>query len=371
MEVPVAVIHPPSVPVINLHIAKVQIPNSAYEARLDWRKKKNAMRRAAVGSEARFAIVQGLWWLARHQDLDGKWSAAKFTVHCGNSRNCADHSAPSLSDEAITATALLAMLGDGHTPSQGKFRAHVARGIQWLQSRQQPDGAIGEATNRNKHFLLGHAIATAALAEAYGITGEARYRASAQKAVGYLLEHDITVIDEKLQVKTANIGLAAVRMAALGAAEIARLDLTRGSATAAARRLAGIRDIQASVYTSQAPSAMTTRPAITVGMLALLDPTSKPDDSLLNGEAPRMREHMPDWETNGQTYWLCGSIVAKRIGKNVWWRWNQALQKTLSKHQVKRGHAIGSWQANDPTTKLGGRVFATALSVLALETPYR
>ena len=367
---------PPSLlPMPDLHVVKTQAPGSAYEARLDGRKKKNAVLRAAVDvraySAAGHAIGQGLWWLARHQDFDGKWDAAKFTNHCPDGRKCTDKGQTVLSNEGVSAAALLAMLGDGHTPARGKFKVHVARGIDWLQERQQPDGAIGKATNQDKHFLLSHAMATAALAEAYGMTGEARDRTSAQKAVDYLLEHDIALFDGKSQVRTANIGLAAARMSALGAAQIARLDLPRDSARATADVFAKIRDSRASVYTIPSPSNVNAGAAITVGMLALLDPTSVPDDSLLKGEAPRLREHVPDWKKNGQTYWLCGSVVARKKGGVVWRMWYRGLQKTLADHQKKRGHAMGSWEARDASTRLGGRVLATALAVLALETPYR
>ena len=365
---------PPFPGIPELHVLRANIPNPAYRSRVDWPEKKKAMWQAAGGHttsaiERRQAIVRGLWWLARHQDTDGKWDAANFSAHCPRSQKCAGSHAPVLSNEGVTAAALLAMLGDGHTPSRGKFKAHVARGVQWLQSRQQPDGSIGEIRYAGEHSLLCHAIAAAALAETYGMTGEARYQVAAQRAANYLLRHDVDVADAQSRLIVKNIGVAAVRMAALGAAEIARLDIPRDSAEATAMIFAKAARSSSTAYAY--PSDGTTRVMITAGMLALLDPAAKLDESLLAGERPRLRENLPDWDKNGQAYWLCGSIITKKDGGPIWWRWNRVLQKTMIRHQRKSGHAIGSWAANDPSSRLGGPVFSTALSILALETPYR
>jgi len=366
----------PLAPTGELHVLRAYSPNPAYRARVELREKKRALRQAADGNtalaiERRLAIVRGLWWLARHQDSDGKWNAANFQAHCPRSHKCTNVRTPVLSNETVTAAALLAMLGDGHTPTSGKpeFRAHVARGIQWLKSRQQADGSIGESRYAGGYFLLSHAIATAALAEAYGMTGEARHNRAAQKAAAYLLRHNVALVDAQSRPIGKNIAVATVRMAALAAAETAHLDLPRDSAQATAIALA-----QCARGTSQAhasPWGTGAGATITTGMLALLNPAGTLDESLLAGEIPRLRANAPDWGKNGQVYWLCGSIIARRARGRFWRRWSRTLQTTLIEHQSKSGHAIGSWQTNGPAAELGGRVFSTALCILALETPYR
>ena len=361
LEEPFVLILPPIAATTDLHVVRAAVPNSAYRARLDWRKKKQALQIASAGRQAASAIVQGLWWLVRHQDPDGKWDAQNFSRHCRQSRKCANRHTPVLSNEGVTAAALLAMLGDGHTPARGKFKARVARGIHWLQSRQQKNGAIGDDKRPGPHFLLSHAMATAALAEAYGMTGDARHRIAAQKAVNYLLRNDVAILDERLRPNPQNISIAAVRMAALRAAQIARLDLPRESSATAAGAFAQASKRSSEVYTG----------VVTAGMLALLVPTEKADTSLKAGEMVRLRANPPDWKTNGQLYWLCGSVIMKQAGGAAWRRWNRALQQTLIPHQRESGHAIGSWAINGAASRLGGRVLSTALSVVALEIPYR
>ena len=354
-----------------LQVLRFESANPAYAARLDWRKKKESMRAAAADSRAAYAIIQGLWWLARHQDSDGKWDASAYTAHCAKERLCKDiNLTPTLSNEGVTAAALLAMLGDGNTPSRGKFRQSVARGLEWLQGRQQANGgAIGVESPGDRHFLLAHAMATAALAEAYGMTGDPRYRIGAQKAVEFLAARDTAPPD------AANIGgeaaaLATARMVALNAADVARLDVPRQAIEQTAAALAKAATYPATAYAAPAPDASSSS-HVSPAMLALMAPGSETNRALLLGEVGRLHSEPPDWKKNGQIHWLLGSVIMKKADADAYRHWYQALQQTLIRNQRESGHAIGSWVPKDSGSQLGGRVFSTALSILALEIPYR
>jgi len=343
-----------------LHVLRTNAPNPAYIARLDWRVKKRA-----VGYEAAFAIRRGLWWLANNQQPDGRWTASD-SLRPGSSEI---ERGKTLSDEGVTAAALLAMLGDGHTPRNGSFRAHVARGVQWLRSRQQPDGSIGNSENTTPElFIVGQALATAALAETYGITGESRYLASAQRAADRLAQYEPKIAASGGSIARKQIAPAALRMAALATVRLARVDNHEETVSKTAKAFAKA----ASSSTALAyPLEGTSAPPITAGMLSMLAPGSAPDTAALAGEVPRLRQHLPDWSRNGQVYWLCGTAIAHKAGGDFWQQWNQALVQTLVRHQQKSGADGGSWSPKDRDTRLGGRVLATALAILALETPYR
>jgi len=355
-----------------LPVARMEAPSyDIYAARVEWTKRREALRTADADVRVANAIVRGLWWLARHQDADGKWDATGFTSHCTKERLCKDAVPAVIPDEGVTAGALLALLGDGHTPSRGKpqFRACVARGLQWLVSRQQADGSIGPEPE-TPHFLLAHSIATAALAEAYGMTGEARFRAAAQRAVDYLAAHDVALLDGSQKINAGSVPLATARMAALASAGEARLNVPGDAIAQVAKVFDAAAKQPITSYAAPWP-APAAESRITPGMLALLAPAPQPDRSLLLGEVGRLHIDPPDWKKNGQIYWLVGSAIMKKAETDSWRHWYQALQQTLIRNQRESGHAIGSWLPMDSGAKMGGRVFSTALSIMALETPYR
>ena len=359
-------------PLAKLPVARMEAPSyDIYAARLYWTKRREALRTAAADVGSANAVIRGLWWLARHQDADGKWDATGFTSHCIKDRLCKDAAPAVIPDEGVTAAALLAMLGDGHTPARGKFpfRVCVARGLQWLISRQQADGSIGPDPEAQQ-FLLAHAIATAALAEAYGMTGEARFRAAAQNAVDYLAAHDVALLDGSRKINAGSVPLATARMAALASAGEARLTVPGDAIAQVAKVFNDAAKQPTTSYAAPWP-APAAESRITPGMLALLAPTPQPDRSLLLGEVGRLHIDPPDWKKNGQVYWLVGSAIMKNAETESWRHWYQALQQTLIRNQRESGHAIGSWLPMDSGAKMGGRVFSTALSIMALETPYR
>lgn len=93
-------------------------------------------------------------WLVRQQSRNGSWEApnGNYTV-------------------ATTGLAGLALLAEGHTPSQGKYAANVRRAVDWLSDRCQQDGRI--ALKDDTQYLWGHGYALLFLASAAALdTGD-------------------------------------------------------------------------------------------------------------------------------------------------------------------------------------------------------
>jgi hypothetical protein len=68
---------------------------------------------------------------------------------------------------------------------------------------------------------------------------------------------------------------------------------------------------------------------------------------------------------------LRGSFLEKG-GREFWGRsWTRALQEVLLSRQQQGGCAEGSWPADGKWCFAGGRLYSTAMAVLALEAPYR
>ena len=82
-----------------------------------------------LGAQKQKQLAAGLDWLARHQSEDGSWDTDGF-MHAASAGACecqgpGDH----VQDVGVTALALLAFLGDGHTTREGQYRELVSRGI--------------------------------------------------------------------------------------------------------------------------------------------------------------------------------------------------------------------------------------------------
>ncbi len=135
--------------------------------------------------ESECAVELGLDWLARHQKPDGSWSL-------DITDECSGHGCPArpaaVSDTAATGLALLPMLGAGHTHAKkDRYQQTIRKGLAWIQSNQSADGEIFLGGLRNSG-MYSHAIATLALTEAYGLTGDKRLQQSAQRGVDYIVK---------------------------------------------------------------------------------------------------------------------------------------------------------------------------------------
>jgi hypothetical protein len=101
-------------------------------------------------------ITKGLEWLKKNQAKDGSWSA--------NGQN----------PVAMTSLAGLAMLMEGSTVTQGKYRDNIRLAADWLISRSNKgggrNGLIGMPENPGEtgRYMYGHGFAMLFLASAYG-----------------------------------------------------------------------------------------------------------------------------------------------------------------------------------------------------------
>ncbi len=142
------------------------------------------------------AVLEGLRWLARHQNPDGSWGAASLRERCSSESSCASshEKATDHYDVGLTGLALLAFLGTGLThesnarivdPVRGvSHRAGdvVKNGLLWLVKRQHPDGSF----SGDRAFLYNEALCALAMAEAYGLTKHRLWKVPAQRSVDFL-----------------------------------------------------------------------------------------------------------------------------------------------------------------------------------------
>jgi Prenyltransferase and squalene oxidase repeat len=115
------------------------------------------------------ATAKALTWLAARQNPDGSWSDGRYPHNT-----------------AITSFALLAFLSQGHLPNQGQYGTEVGKGMRFLlASQREDDGYLVGARGGNMYC---HGMATLALAELWGSTGDDAVKPVLKKAVELIVK---------------------------------------------------------------------------------------------------------------------------------------------------------------------------------------
>jgi squalene cyclase len=113
-----------------------------------------ASRGDEVPREYRETVKKGLEWLAKQQNRDGSWTGSRggFQV-------------------PMTAMCGMALLAEGSTMREGKYRDNIRRAVDWLMGRAQPSGLIAVAgldRTHNGRYMYGHGFATLFLSSVVG-----------------------------------------------------------------------------------------------------------------------------------------------------------------------------------------------------------
>jgi hypothetical protein len=337
------------------------------------------------------ALKDGLEWLKRHQDEDGKWDCAGFMKHDPASDLCTG-AGDSNHDVGVTGLALLAFLGDGHTLRHGQYKDVVSNGLRWLRDQQDPEsGLIGEEIGHA--FLYDHGIATLAVCEAYYFDRSPLLRSTAQRAVStigrarnpygawrYALpgdgDNDTSVTGWMVfALKSAQEGGLKVDNEAFVAArnwfdEVTDPNTGRcgyDSIGSPSSRVEGHNE----AYPAEKGEAMTA-----VALLCRVfmgdDPSEHP---VMERHAELLRKSLPVWDpsakANDMYYWYYGTYAMYQMGGEHWQAWNKAMKPAVLESQRMDGASKGSWDPLGPWGWSGGRVYSTALMVLCLEVYFR
>ena len=101
----------------------------------------------------RKAAEKGLAWLVKQQFPDGHWE--------GPGGNFAT---------AMTGMAGMALLMEGSTIREGRYRAQIKKTVDWCLTRVNPNGLIGDpnAPNQGLGYLYGHGFCILFLSQVYG-----------------------------------------------------------------------------------------------------------------------------------------------------------------------------------------------------------
>ncbi|HTU92977.1 MAG TPA: prenyltransferase/squalene oxidase repeat-containing protein [Gemmataceae bacterium] len=104
-----------------------------------------AARADEMSAEQRKAVQKGLEWLAKTQQRDGHWEAfaGQFPM-------------------AMTGISGMALLMEGSTIREGKYKDNIRRATDWLMARSMPNGMLGNPNmpGESGRYMYGHGFAT-------------------------------------------------------------------------------------------------------------------------------------------------------------------------------------------------------------------
>lgn len=336
---------------------------------------------ATVQRRADRMIERGLAYLAANQEPDGRWTLAG-----------GDPQPPRLrSDSAATGLALLSFFGAGHDHYAGPHRDTIRRGLEFLLASQQEDGDLYESADGLSDscaWLYSHAIATMALCEAVGMTGDPVVQPAAERACRFIAasQHP-TLGGWRYRPGTdADLSVSGWMLVALRAGLLAGLDVDPPALDRVVRLLDAAAGSSPAAYAynprfpGQRPSRASGECMTAVGTLMRLHTGWRPDDPRVALAARQLEALRPTYgsatDRRRDAYlWYYASQVLVHTGGAGWEAWYRALVDALEEAQQREGALAGSWDPvgspPDRWGSYGGRLYVTALHLLALEVPDR
>jgi hypothetical protein len=360
-----------------------------------------ALARSGTGSPAESelerSISSALAWLVAHQGRDGSWDCDGFNARCA----CQGVGSP-VHDVGTTGLAVFALLSRGDPEGSERIDQALARGLRWLEKQQDRDtGLLGERAGHD--FLYDHAIGALALAAAYRASGDAALGARLGKAIDLILEarnpygawrYDLPPTGDSDTSVTAWMVAALVEARNAGA----KLD-SEALQSAFAGAQSWIDEVTDPVLgrtgydsfgslSSRTPAnehfprekgeAMTAAGLATRLLLGQAPGQDEALSKLLKKQAEVIAARPPVWDEEGfgidlySWYYATQALYGLRgAHPTLWAAWSKKLEAALLESQCRDEHARGSWDPVSAWSFAGGRVYSTAMAVLALTVPSR
>jgi len=337
------------------------------------------------------SVEAALDWLARHQERSGGWRADAFGEHCR--KNKCDGPGMLSFNTGLSALALLAFLGEGETHLGPKRGEAVRRGIEYLLDFQDKEGCVGPRTV--PHFVYNHALGALALCEAYAMTGSPDLKGPAQNALNFseacrnpymAWRYGVRPQDNDTSVTGWMIlapwvgkeaGLEVAPELFEGAKtwfdKVTEPEYGRAGYTARGNGPSYYKDAG---DPKRWPGDMTEGGTAQAILTRILCGADREDEYVKKG-ADLCLKTLPVYDEEAGTidycYWFFGTQALFQVGGVHWQKWQEAEGKAIVDNQRrdKSDDRYGSWDPVDRWSFAGGRVYATAVNALTLQTPYR
>lgn len=314
-----------------------------------------------TASEA--AVARGLVWLAKQQKAGGNWQ------YDGSSRS---------DTIAATGMAMLPFLAAGQThksiakPGESSYKSNVENGLKYLLSMQQGNGSF-----KNSSGMYAHAIATIALCEVLGMTGDKSLVIPAQKAVNYIVTGQGANGSWGYQHgQNGDTSIVGWQIQALQSAKLCKeLTVDKKAIEKSLKFLDTMATgSQKATYGYNAPGSNKVMTSVALLCRYYVGGWGPQHQGMAEGVRFLMKTQQPDKNQLDIYYYYYATQVLHFVEGEEWYKyWNPAMRDMLIELQVPNGkNNAGSWDADSHLTGMScGRLGATCMSLLTLEVYYR
>jgi hypothetical protein len=300
-------------------------------------------------------MARALAYLKSTQKPDGAWDSGGF----GRATS-------------ITSLAVMAFLAAGHVPgAPGPYRATVEGGIRYVLDHQRPNGLI--VSNSSHGPMYCHGISTLMLAEVVGMTADAELAARCRAALARGVK--LIVLAQNLAKnpnhsggwryqptsRDSDLSVSGWQVMALRAAKAAGCAVPSDNIDRALDYIKRCSSPEEGGFGYQ-PGSGPNNPRTGTGVLALeICGTHESPEAVAGAEY--LLKHPPRWASSYFFYevYYC-PLALFQMGDRYFLTYYPKLVAILLEHQDKDG----SWLSGDGNDRSGGRVYCTAMAVLAL-----
>ncbi|MGH7129067.1 MAG: prenyltransferase/squalene oxidase repeat-containing protein [Planctomycetaceae bacterium] len=305
------------------------------------------------------AIVRALEFLAEEQQPSGAWRIDSY----GEST-------------AGASLSVMAFMAAGHVPGEGPYGEAIDRGIRYVLEHQEANGMLVD--DRSSHGpMYEHGISTLMLAEAVGMLGRDKSRAAREA-----LEDAVRLILAAQNIpkparheggwryhptsRDSDLSVTGWQLLALRAAKNVGCDVPAEHIDRAVEYVknCAVRDHRGFAYQ---PGSGPTATRTGTGILALEICGEHHTPEALGGADFLLAQPL-QWSDHYFFYgaYYC-SVGMFQVGGDHWEHTRDHVAKILLEHQ----QPDGSWIATSGSERSSGKVYATAMAVLALSVEYR
>ena len=373
--------------------------------------------------ESEDAVLAALEWLYRHQDTDGGWKAAGF-----NNASVRERRGPSANKDSnrypkdigweennvgVTALAILAFTGFGHTHMDGEYEHFVGclkKAVKYMIKQQAPrtgdpakDGRYGSGDS--EQWIYNHSIATMAMAELLLMSNDFKLKKSVKDAAKLCLraqndgrgwrygikpgDNDTSVTGWMvLALKTAKqcrLGLPKQEYQNAFGGALKWFEYATASNGKTGYNVPGDEGSRlAKGYPDPYPFSKDLSCMSAVGVLCRLFAGQSRKEASIRSGVDILNQQLPMWrEQKGRSlstiniyYWYYATYAMFQFGGKPWQAWNTKMQRALvdtqrAEYKDDSPEVDGSWDPIGEWGISGGRVYSTALGAMTLEVYYR
>jgi len=344
------------------------------------RGRKAAIERGEATTPSENAVELGLLWLASKQLRTGGWRT--------------DRDASRWADPGITGLATLAFLGAGYTQQRGRYARTVRAALGYIKRQQDTEGCIALTVDGTRVgvYMYCHGICALALAEAYHMTKDPLLREPAQRAIDFICETQNSTGGWRYYGTSsdADSSVSGWMVMALRSAKLAGLDVPKKAFDGARKFFNSVTDKETGATVYMRGLRPSSAALIAVGLLCNQYLGLKGDDPYIKRAGALINKFAPKWVpardgvtirtlpstnpgANNFYYWYYANLALHQRRDDAWEKWHPQVRELLVKAQERKGTDEGSWPPISywASVRGGGRVYATALAILALEVYYR